>query len=89
MVPSGLTGELASAFPKDGSIMKMEDWKRNKLFTQARNFSLNELMQCFERITAVDLAIKGIDGAIGDPARGLEVLIIELSSRQQNNKGRV
>ncbi|MEN6371888.1 MAG: DNA polymerase III subunit delta [Armatimonadota bacterium] len=80
--------EVEMALPENGSILKMEDWKRNKIMEQARNFSLGDLARCFEKIAAADLAIKGIEGAVSDPAMAVEMLTMELSSQPQSKKGR-
>lgn len=80
--------DVLASLPQDGSILKMEDWKRNKIIAQARNFTQGSLKQSFEKMAAVDMAIKGIGGALSDPAMATELLIIELSSREESKKGR-
>lgn len=89
VIPGRIPEDAELAMPESGSILKMEGWKLNKIMEQARNFTLSGLAECFERIAAVDLAIKGIDGAVSNPAIAIEVLVIELSSRPESRKGRV
>lgn len=89
IAPGRVPEDVEMALPESGSILKMDDWKRNKIVEQARNFTLDELALCFERIAAADLAIKGIDGAVSDPAMAIEMLTLELSSQPQSKKGRL
>ncbi len=79
--PGRYPEDIQSILPKDGSVLKMDDWKQKKIFNQARGFTLDEIGLCFEKMAKMDLALKGIDGAIVDAATATEVLIIELSSR--------
>lgn len=88
VIPGRVPSDVEALLPQDGSVLKMEDWKRNKLFAQAKNFSLSELRRSFEKIAAVDLSMKGIEGKISDPMMAMEVLVIELSSRPESKKGR-
>lgn len=89
IVPGRIPEDAELALPESSSILKLEGWKLNKIIEQARNFTLSELAECFERIAAVDLAIKWIDGAVSNPAIAIEMLIIELSSCPKSKKGRI
>ncbi len=80
--------QLEAILPKDASILKEQKWKTDKMVQQARNFSLPELAEAFERIAGVDLALKGIEGDVNDPGLAMELLIIQLSTRTNAKKGR-
>lgn len=83
-IPPGAVPErLEAALPVDSNILKVKDWQVKKLVTQCRNFTLDDLAECFERIAAVDMAIKGIEGDVSDPGLAMELLIIQLSTRER------
>lgn len=88
IAPGKVPEHLENMLPADNNIMKLRDWQLSKFVTQARNFTMGELARCFDKILAADLTIKGIEGDIADPALALEILVVELSSRQESKKGR-
>lgn len=79
IIPSRIPDDLRALLPED-SILKAKDWQQAKYMAQARNFTLDNLVRCFQMIAAADLAIKGIEGSITDPVAALEVLVIQLST---------
>lgn len=88
ILPGSIPEQLEAALPQDSNILKVKDWQMKKLQAQARNFTMDELAGAFEKMAAVDLAIKGIEGDVNDPGLALELLIIQLSTRQNAKKGR-
>jgi DNA polymerase-3 subunit delta len=87
-LPGSVPPQIEAALPSDASILKEKDWKTRKLVEQAKNFSLEDLSDAFERILGVDLALKGIEGDVSDPGLAMELLIIQLSTRANAKKGR-
>jgi DNA polymerase-3 subunit delta len=83
--PGKVPEHVQAVLPRD-SILEAEGWRLAKLDAQAKNFTIGDLVRGFERIAAADLAIKGIQGDISDPATALEVLVIELSTRRQGGR---
>ena len=79
IAPGRVPQHLEAILPEE-NILKARDWQQRKYLAQAKNFTLDELARCFERIAAADLAIKGMEGGITDPAMALQVLIIDLST---------
>lgn len=88
VIAPGAVPEHCEAILPEDNILKARDWQLRKFIAQARNFTMAELVRAFDRIAAVDLALKGIEGKIGDPAMALELLVVELSTRQENRRGR-
>jgi DNA polymerase III subunit delta len=78
--------EYLQAMLPSNNILGAQDWKMRKLREQAPNFSVEDLADCFERIAAVDLAIKGIDGDVSDAVLAMEMLIVELSTTKKGRR---
>lgn len=88
IAPGMIPAQCADILPSD-SILKKSDWQLRKIVNQAKNFSMDELTQCFEKIASVDMSIKGIERGVSDAALALELLVVELSTRRQiAKKGR-
>jgi DNA polymerase-3 subunit delta len=85
IVPGGVPDYMAAILPSD-NILKIKDWQLAKFVAQAKNFTVKDLIRCFEKIASVDLAIKGIEGKVTDPALALELLVVELSTGRQDGK---
>ncbi|HOM71156.1 MAG TPA: DNA polymerase III subunit delta [Armatimonadota bacterium] len=88
IAPGKIPPDIEAKMPNNENVLKIEAWKREKLVKQAQNFSLEELGRCFERLSAADAAIKGLEGSVSDPVIVLELLVIELASRPQSKRGR-
>ena len=77
---------VLEALPLDNNvaaICQRQPFQARRLQEQARNFSLDELDRCFEYAAAADLAMKGVEGDVEDPAVALELLVINLCRRRK------
>jgi len=53
-------------------------WMAQRTMRQAGEFSWEQLARAMRALLACDLALKGIEGKVSDPALGLELLIVQL-----------
>jgi DNA polymerase-3 subunit delta len=78
--------EAMDMLPSDNNVLafcKRQPFQIQKLQEQAKNFTLADLDKCFEYAASSDLAIKGAEGEIEDPAIIMELLVINLCRRKR------
>ncbi|MDO8586478.1 MAG: DNA polymerase III subunit delta [Armatimonadota bacterium] len=78
--------QASQILPADNNLVafsKRSQFLVQRLRDQARNFTLADLERCFEYAAAADLALKGIEGEIEDPAVIMELLLINLCRRRR------
>jgi DNA polymerase III delta subunit len=59
-------------------VFARRPWLARRTMPQAAAFSWEQLAQAMRALLACDLALKGIQGKVTDPALALELLVIQL-----------
>ena len=81
--PAQVDDEIASLLPQDPrknvlAVFARRPWLARRTMPQAAAFSWEQLAQAMRALLACDLALKGIQGKVTDPALALELLVIQL-----------
>ncbi|MCE5200692.1 MAG: DNA polymerase III subunit delta [Armatimonadota bacterium] len=83
---SAVPDEIKSILPSDPNILDVlgrQAWQADRIARQARPFSRQDLIRCFNAITKADLMLKSIEGDIEDPSLVMQLLVIELARGSQ------
>ena len=79
---SDVPERIKLALPESTNILDAvgrQAWKGEVYARQARQFSVEELVECLETTAKADLMLKGIEGDIQDPQLVMELLVLELA----------
>jgi len=78
--PDAETVSLLPADPRRSALAQFSrfPWQARRSMAQAAVFSWEQLTRALQALSACDLAIKGIQGKVGDPALAMELLVIQL-----------
>lgn len=77
---------IKDMLPTDPNILDLlsrQSWQAKRLAQQARPFSRADLVRCFSAIAKADQMLKSIDGDMENPEMVMQLLVIELSRRNQ------
>ncbi|MHB9035226.1 MAG: DNA polymerase III subunit delta [Armatimonadota bacterium] len=77
-VPEHVKNMLPSD-PNILDILSRQSWQADRLGRQARPFSRNDLVRCFNAIAKADQALKSIDSDLDNPEMVMQLLVIELA----------
>ena len=85
--PASIPTDVLGVLPDNGRMFKSTpEWKRSRLWGQARQISWPHLQQALDRLAVADAGNKGWDQGIEDPDLALEVFIVSLCDTVQGGE---
>lgn len=76
---------IKDTLPSDPNLLELlnrQAWQASRLSQQARAFSRNDLIRCFNALAKTDTTIKGIDSDMDDPRLAMDMLAMELARKR-------